>query len=79
MLPLGDVEGEDKNGGKTINKIMSKIPTNAAFIGSYYIANNLDYGPALEDGHSKQAPHGMVGLTKIKFQGILRDAVEDLR
>lgn len=28
-----------------------------------WISNNLDYIEALEDGHSKQAPKGMVALT----------------
>ena len=27
------------------------------------IRNNTEYGPALENGHSKQAPHGMVQAT----------------
>jgi len=79
MMPMGDVEGEDKNGGKTINKIMSKIPQKAASIPAYYITNNLPYGPALEDGHSKQAPAGMVSLTMIEFQGIIRKAVGELK
>jgi len=78
MMPMGEVEGIDKGGGKTRNAIMSQIPTHAASIGSYYIANNLPYGPALEDGHSKQAPFGMISLTKIKFQGIIRKAVGEL-
>jgi len=78
-MPMGEVSGEDKNGGKTINKIISQIPDQAATVGVYYIANNLPYGPALEEGHSKQAPLGIVGLTKLEFQGIIKEAVEKLK
>ena len=78
-MPMGEVSGEDKNGGKTLNKIISQIPDQAATVGVYYIANNLPYGPALEDGHSKQAPLGIVGLTKLEFQGIIKEAVEKLK
>ena len=32
-------------------------------LGVVWISNNLVYGPALESGHSKQAPAGMVAVT----------------
>ena len=43
--------------------------------GVHYIANNLPYAMALENGHSTQAPHGMVGLAVVDFQGIVADEI----
>jgi hypothetical protein len=40
----------------------------------HYLANNLPYAQALEDGHSaKQAPAGVVGITVIEFEGIVKE------
>lgn len=39
------------------------------------ITNDVEYGPALEDGHSGQAPHGMVKVTAAQWRGIVADAV----
>jgi hypothetical protein len=42
----------------------------------HYIANNLPYAQALEDGHSTQSPpNAMVGLTVLKFQAIADVAI----
>jgi hypothetical protein len=41
----------------------------------HYVTNSLPYGPALERGHSKQAPQGMVALTALEFSQIVSDAV----
>ena len=76
-MPQGEVEGIDKSGAATMGKIRSGIPKEA--VGKvYYIANNVEYGQALENGHSNQAPHGMVGLTEIQFQGTIRDALQEV-
>lgn len=37
----------------------------------HYLVNNLPYAWALETGHSKQAPIGLVGLTVMEFAGIV--------
>ena len=70
----GELKERDKNGGPTIAKVSAGIPAKPAG-GVYYIGNNLPYGPALEDGHSTQAPHGMVAITSLKFGGIVDQAV----
>lgn len=44
----------------------------------FYIQNNLPYAWALERGHSKQAPAGMVGLTVLEFSGIVDQAVREV-
>lgn len=35
---------------------------------SIYLTNNLPYAGEIEDGHSKQAPYGMVKLTIAEFK-----------
>lgn len=45
------------------------IPRGMAVLGGYrepvavHVSNNLPYASALEDGHSKQAPAGVVGIS----------------
>ena len=46
---------------------------------SIYIANNLDYIGALEDGHSGQAPSGMVAITVAEFQAHVAKAAASAR
>jgi len=41
-----------------------------------YISNNLPYAIPIEDGHSKQAPTGMVKVTVAEFGSIVRDAAK---
>ena len=75
--PEGEIDALDKSGAKTKAKARAQIPKQAA--GHVYtITNNLPYAQALEDGHSRQAPHGMVGLTKIEFQGIIKKSLAGL-
>jgi hypothetical protein len=45
----------------------------------HYLVNNLPYAQALEDGHSTQAPPaGIVSLTVIEFEPIVKEAVAKL-
>lgn len=44
------------------------IPKSA---GSVFVTNNLDYARAVEDGHSTQAPLGMVAITTVEFKDIV--------
>ena len=43
------------------------------------IFNDCDYIEALEDGHSKQAPHGMVKTTLPEFPAIVDQAVKRVK
>jgi hypothetical protein len=45
----------------------------------HYVMNNLPYAWRLENGYSKQAPAGMVGLTVVEFQGIVSKAAGEAR
>lgn len=57
--------------------IIAEIPEQAS--GKvYWLANNAPYANRLEHGWSRQAPQGMVGLTAVMFQQIVREAVEAL-
>ncbi len=40
---------------------------------TYYFVNNLPYAKALEEGHSGQAPMGIIGLTRKEFKQIVKD------
>lgn len=58
----GDVDGTDRDGNGTINDGNGEIARADPF-GVLYIANNLPYIERLENGHSQQAPGGMLELT----------------
>jgi hypothetical protein len=58
----------DPDGSSTLGKITSDINPKPAI---HYITSNLSYMPALENGWSKQAPRGMVGLVSVEFQNIV--------
>ena len=40
--------------------------------------NNAPYAQRIENGWSRQAPQGLVGLTVVMFQQIVREAAEAL-
>ncbi|MCI1898519.1 MAG: hypothetical protein LKI85_09090 [Enterobacter sp.] len=48
-------------------------------VNSIYFTNNLPYAPALENGHSWQAPGGMVGITALDAAQLLREAMSEVR
>lgn len=63
----------DPQGTATIQTIVGKIDDKAA--GSvHYITNSLPYVDRLENGWSRQAPHGMVGLTVLEYKPIVEAA-----
>lgn len=65
----------DKSGAISTRRIQqgfSAAPTS----GVHYLANNLPYAIRLENGWSRQAPAGMVGVTVLKFQAIVKGALQ---
>ena len=72
--PGGVLETLDPTGAISIAAIETKVaefkPGEAI-----YLANNLPYAIPLEEGHSKQAPNGMVRLTQQRFQAIASAAI----
>ena len=77
-LPSGELDEIDPAGDKTRRKLHAMIPAKAA--GKvYFLANNLPYAWPLEEGHSKQAPMGMVALTVTEFNDYIRKALAGLK
>lgn len=77
-IPSGEKAGTDTSpkggGGATVKGIVASIPAEAA--GKvYWLANNVPYAQRLEDGWSRQAPTGVVGITAVRFQSIVDAAV----
>ncbi len=70
-------ENVDKSGGATINTIVGKVKDEAGGH-IHFLTNSLPYGPRLEEGHSRQAPNGMVHLTVLEFQPIVDAAARAL-
>lgn len=48
-------------------------------VSTIYFTNNLPYAQALENGHSNQAPGGMVGLTALDAAQYFREAMSEVR
>jgi len=66
--PEGEVAGIDDDGSKTRDTVTASLPGDGKNAGPvYYLVNNLPYAERLEDGHSTQAPLGMVGLAVAEF------------
>lgn len=60
----------DKVGGDTIARGIKVIQAQTK-PGIVWVSNNLEYAEALENGHSKQAPAGMVGVTYAELSTIV--------
>ena len=73
----GTTEMIDPDGGATNGAIAAALPAKAAGT-VLYLTNNLPYAWALEHGHSKQRPNGMVGLTVLEFAAIVDKAAGGL-
>jgi len=77
-IPQGVVETLDKDGGPTISEGENEL-AGLALGDSIYIVNNLPYAQKLENGHSQQAPTGMVAITVAEFSGIVDEAAQSVR
>lgn len=64
----------DPSGSATLGQITTQISTVKAG-GQIFITNSLPYALALERGHSKQAPNGMVALTALEFEQYMKKAI----
>ena len=78
IVPEGWAEQFDRGGQATIDKGRAGL---AAYkLGqTISIRNNLPYAVALENGHSGQAPTGVVKVTVVEFAGIARAAAARIR
>lgn len=66
-----------QTGARFVNN-MGDMPKAAAKF-THYVTNAAPYGPALERGHSRQAPMGMVVLTVLAFDDIVANATRKAR
>lgn len=69
-IPQSFLQEQDKSGNRTISRIINELNSLEPF-SVHYITNNTPYIIALEDGHSKQAPAGMVKSTLLEFNEIV--------
>ncbi|OGU11553.1 MAG: hypothetical protein A2075_23380 [Geobacteraceae bacterium GWC2_58_44] len=73
----GTVDGVDESGGPTIAAAQGKVlPWNCR--GSIFLNNNLPYAGAIEYGHSKQHPAGMVRVTLEEFPHIVQEKAREV-
>ena len=71
-------DATDAGGGKTISRLTA-VAAAARAGGVIYISNSLPYADALERGHSKQAPAGIVRLTVLALPVALESALRARR
>lgn len=78
VIPAGEIAGADPTGAAAQGRIVASVPDEASGL-VYYLANNTPYGRRIEDGWSRQAPQGLVSLTAVMFEQIVREAVGPAR
>jgi len=77
VAPSGEVQSVSKSGAEAIAAIRGKIDPTP---GVHFVMNNLDYIKGLERGKSqRQAPHGMVAVTVVEFQGLVGQAIIEIQ
>lgn len=77
-IPDGTIEINDKSGAATISRVTAAaLELRAGQI--IYLINNLEYATALEYGHSKQAPAGMVRTTVQEFSAVVNKAASEVQ
>lgn len=72
--PTGEIEGVDPTGEEAMSRIKAGLMS-SPIAGMHYIANNVPYARALENGHSTQAPQGIYGLAAIDTATAMRGMV----
>ena len=76
-LVIQEFDVVDATGNASNERIASSLPINAG--GKvHYIQNSVPYIEALEEGHSSQAPAGIVAVTEVEFQDYVQKAIGEL-
>lgn len=76
-IPSGTLEVNDKAGTATVAKVTAvTLGLKAGDV--ITLVNNLSYARALEYGHSKQAPSGMVRLAVTEYGAVVRKAASEV-
>lgn len=81
QAPLYAINAYDQSGGKTIQNGSANIALFAKGTGitSIWFSNMLIYANALEYGHSKQAPNGVMGIVAIRLGTYVTEAIKRAR
>lgn len=72
----------DKDGSKTIaegKRAIYAIMRGGGAVRSIHFSNMLIYANALEYGHSKQAPAGVVGIVAVRLRSFMAEAIKESR
>ena len=80
-MPLYALNQYDKEGAKTIaegQRVLSLFCKGSG-ITTIYFSNMLIYANALEYGHSKQAPAGVLGIVAVRLRSYFAKAVREAR
>lgn len=72
------VDGTDQSGQHAIQQGLAVIQ-HADGVQDIFLVNNLPYARAIEYGHSKQAPAGMVRVTVAEVESYVAHAVQGLQ
>jgi len=76
--PVNEYSTIDPSGSVSSDRVKSKLGVKTA--GKvHWIVNNLPYAERIENGWSRQAPQGVIGLTVIKFQSIVDAAARAIK
>lgn len=79
LKPTDMLDRIDPNGGNTVSAESAKL-ANFTAGQTIHITNNLPYGHRLEfEGHSRQAPAGMVRVSLAEFQNIFKEAIASVK
>ncbi|QCW18524.1 tail completion or Neck1 protein [Escherichia phage vB_EcoS_W011D] len=80
--PLYALNQYDKDGQQTIaegKRAIYAIMRGGGAVRSIHFSNMLIYANALEYGHSKQAPAGVVGIVAIRLRSFMAEAIKESR
>lgn len=82
-IPLYALNEYDKEGNKTIAagvRVANALPLGrGGAVATIYFSNMLVYANALEYGHSKQAPAGVLGIVAVRLRSYMAQAIKDSR
>ena len=76
-VPSGTIEALDPSGNMVIAKVAG-VTAGMEPGDVVYMANNLPYGPRLEEGYSQQAPSGFVRLVVQRYQTIAEAVIRQI-
>lgn len=71
-------EGVDPSGASALTKVVETVET-AKMGDTIFLVNALPYSIRLENGWSKQAPAGMVGVSVLEWQSIVSKATNETK